>query len=43
MAERVCPKCGSLVKAERSAIRLTLSCTECKWRSVKNVIKKGHG
>lgn len=40
---RVCPKCNSPVKAQRSKVRLTLRCTVCKWKAVKNVIKKGFG
>lgn len=45
MAERVCAKCMAPVRAERSATRLTLRCTNsaCKHVVVKNVVKKGYG
>ena len=45
MASRVCPKCGALVRAERSAIRLTLRCINgaCDYKVVKRMIEKGFG
>lgn len=45
MAERVCRKCSAPVRAERSAIRLTLRCTSssCGHVEVKNVVAKGYG
>lgn len=45
MAERVCQKCSAPVRAERSATRLTLRCTNpnCGFKAVKNVVAKGHG
>jgi hypothetical protein len=45
MAERTCIKCLSPVRAERSAIRLTLRCTNqnCGYTVVKNIVPKGFG
>ena len=45
MADRVCIKCMHPVRAERSAIRLTLRCTNaaCGYVVVKNVVAKGYG
>jgi len=43
--ERACTKCQAPVRAERSAVRLTLRCTNpaCGFVAIKNVIKKGFG
>lgn len=45
MVGRVCIKCSSPVRAERSAIRLTLRCTNaaCAYVTVKNIVPKGYG
>jgi hypothetical protein len=45
MAERVCSRCNAPVRVERSAVRLTVRCTNtsCKHVVVKNVVKKGYG
>lgn len=45
MAERVCAKCMAPVRAERSAVRLTLRCTnpDCGFKVVKNIVAKGYG
>jgi hypothetical protein len=45
MAERVCTKCSAPVRVERSAVRLTVRCTNaaCKHMVVKNVVAKGFG
>lgn len=45
MAGRVCIKCSAPVRVERSAVRLTLRCTNaaCAYVVVKNVVAKGHG
>lgn len=45
MADRVCIKCKAPVRAERSATRLTLRCTNsaCGHMVVKNIVPKGYG
>lgn len=45
MTERVCIKCSAPVRAERSATRLTLRCTNsaCGYKTVKNIVAKGFG
>jgi hypothetical protein len=45
MADRVCIKCKAPVRAERSAVRLTLRCTNsnCAYTVVKNIVPKGYG
>lgn len=45
MAGRVCIKCSAPVRAERSAVRLTLRCTNaaCGFKTVKNIVAKGYG
>ena len=43
MSERLCTKCQGPVRAERSAVRLTLRCTKCNHVEVKNIVAKGYG
>lgn len=45
MTDRLCTKCRSIAKAERSVVRLTITCTNpsCGHREIKNIISKGGG
>lgn len=45
MTGRVCAKCQHPVRVERSAVRLTLRCTNgaCNYVVVKNIVGKGFG
>lgn len=45
MADRLCAKCHSPARAERSAVRLTVRCTnaKCGYMIVKNIVAKGYG